>query len=135
MSRSILAGALGVTILFSLAAWAQERRPGSPAPGEVRPAAASRVAASVRFAPGSSSLDEAGQASLAPILARLLAEPRSVATIITHAAGMDFSVARARAMAVRRALTGRGIPGRRIRIVNAGMSRGAEPGVVLVRVR
>lgn len=135
MLRSILVGALGAGLLFSLAAWAQERRPGSSAPGEVRPAPPSRVAASVRFAPGSSSLDEAGQASLVPVLARLLAEPRSIVTIITHAVGMDFAIARARAMAVRRALTGRGIPGRRIRIVNAGMAPGTESGVVVVRVR
>jgi len=36
---------------------------------------------------------------------------------------------------VRRALTERGIPARRIRMVNAGMTAGAEPELVIVQIR
>jgi type IV pilus biogenesis protein CpaD/CtpE len=89
----------------------------------------------LRFERGSTLLDAEHRASLVPILERLRADPRAIATITSHAVRMEFETARARAAAVRRVLTTQGTARRRIRVVNAGMAAGADPEVVRVQVR
>lgn len=138
MSFKTLAGAFAATAL--LAACAQTPPPPPPRPAPVPVAAPTpptgdgRVAA-VRFEPGTSTLTPMALASLGPLRERLAANPRALVTITSYSERTDLATARARANAVRSALTEQGVAARRIRVVNAGMLANADPDVVQVQLR
>jgi outer membrane protein OmpA-like peptidoglycan-associated protein len=138
MSLKTFSGALAAAVL--LAACAQTPPPPPPRPAPVPIAAPTpptgdgRVAA-VRFEPGSQALSPMARAGLTPLLERLTANPRALVTITSYSERTDLATARARAQAVRNALTEQGVAARRIRVVNAGMMTNAESDVVQVQLR
>lgn len=138
MSFKTLSGAFAAVALFAACAQTPPPPPPRPAPVPVAaptlPTGDGRVAA-VRFEPGMSNLTATGRASLAPVLDRLMANPRSPVTITSYSPRTDIMSSRARTTAVRAALTEQGIAAGRIRVVNAGMMANADPDVVQVQVR
>jgi type IV pilus biogenesis protein CpaD/CtpE len=75
------------------------------------------------------------RAGLGPLLERAAANPRALVTITSYSERTDLATARARASAVRSALTEQGVAARRIRVVNAGMMANAESDVVQLQLR
>ncbi|MCW8087471.1 OmpA family protein [Sabulicella glaciei] len=143
MIQKPLFAALAVTAL--LAACANPAPPARPVAPQSAPVAAAppppaaptgdgRVT-HVRFDPTSSTLPDEAMANLGPAVDRLNDNPRTRMTITTYANRQGTQVARSRAQAIRQAMIERGIPANRIRVVNAGMARGAEPDMVQVAVR
>lgn len=138
MPCRLLPGALAAGLLLIAAPFAAATITPSPirtpAPASLIPPP-ERPVVQLRFESGAAGLDAGQHLQLAPVVERLRADPRAIVTITSHAQRMEFAIARARAAAVRRAIMGQGIAARRIRVVNAGMGAGADPDMVLVRVR
>lgn len=138
MSFKNLSGAFAAATLLAACAQTPPPQPPRATPAPVAaptpPTGDGRVAA-VRFEPGSQALTPMARAGLGPLLERLEANPRALVTITSYSERTDLATARARANAVRRALTEQGIAARRVRVVNAGMITNAESDVVQVQLR
>jgi outer membrane protein OmpA-like peptidoglycan-associated protein len=91
--------------------------------------------ADIMFDGTSTDLNDAGRNNLGPIADRLMANPRSRVTIMTHADRNGAAMARTRAAAVRQAMIDRGVPANRIRVVASRPTRGMDPNGVHVMVR
>ncbi|WP_207540838.1 OmpA family protein [Sabulicella rubraurantiaca] len=142
MIQKPLFAALAVTAL--LAACANPAPPARPVtyappvaaapPPPAAPTGDGRVT-HLRFDPRSGTLPDEAMVNLGPAVDRLNDNPRARVTITTYANRDGTQVARSRAQAIRQAMIERGIAANRIRIVNAGMARGADPEMVQVAVR
>lgn len=140
MMKPLFGALAAATLLAACASDAPPPRPMAQAPAQpvaappAMPTGDGRVA-SMNFADMSGDLTESGRGNLGPVVDRLMANPNSRVMITTYSARGDMPMARTRGQAVRQALIDRGVPANRIRVMNAGMMRGADGNAVQVQVR
>jgi len=111
---------------------AQTPAPVVPAPAD--PTGDGRVA-TIRFDAMSSVLTSGARAELGPVLDRLLANPGAPVRITSYSSREAMPLSRERTQAIRMALTERGVPSARIRVLNARMMPNADPDIVQVQVQ
>jgi outer membrane protein OmpA-like peptidoglycan-associated protein len=134
-----LLGALAALALLGACSSPPPPRPVAQAPVVVVPPPAvptgdGRVA-TIRFDPMSSVLTPLARAELGPVLDRLMANPGTPVRITSYSERDAMPLSRERTQTIRLALTERGVPTARIRVLNARLMPNADPDVVQVQVQ
>ncbi|TCI00081.1 hypothetical protein EJV46_05345 [Roseococcus sp. SYP-B2431] len=133
-------GALAAVALLGACSSPPPARPVAQAPAApvvpqpAAPTGDGRVAA-IHFEPMSSVLTPQARAELGPVLDRLMANPGTPVRITSYSARDAMPLSRERTQAIRMALSERGVPSARIRVLNARMMPNADPDVVQVQVQ